>query len=370
MWDDIFPSRASAIANPLEGMASSADLEELRRKQAQAAWAAGAGSPRSMNTDDLLNAYDNKRLAPMSGSSPAYSTPQVSSPFSVPASVSDLVPSRASAIAGSTPDYGGFVGPIDTFVGPRPDDDGRAGPRMDASVNGLLPAAEWNQGGWNGSQASPYAALDNFMSRDPVHILGVNGFRTGASRPSVDYSGPMQRQQAIRNNMDMEAMLGRQDIARNANNLDAMRFSLASQDRQDAIRQRSLRDFEMSYGKTPVGSRGSLVDAYSSVLPAPVANKLALEDIVGGAIIDAGHLDSDKRPKSMEGFARSIGKRFDPNRHDANGLMQQLTGMGITRDDIEKMRGKPGMEWINRLDTNQLPAAPESFLKWFMKPMM
>lgn len=291
--------------NPIGSMTSSADIEAARRQQAQAAWNQGAGS--------------NQWQPPLNSMLPGNYVPPPSSGTPQPASM-----------------YSDFVGPQYD----RNAQQAMAGPRMDSSVNGLLPAAE----GWNGSQASPYAALDNFMSRDPVHTLGVNGFRTGSSNASVDYSGPMQRQRTIRNNMDMEAMLGRQDIARNANQLDAMRFMLASQDRQDAIRQRRLHDFSAQFPRIPIGQRGPWIAEAegNGIIDPKVASDLRHDDLFSIAERASGGIDRETlRPKDTDKFFRELARGFTSGKYDKFEVIRRLQGMGITANSMDYLAKDP-----------------------------
>lgn len=309
--------------NPIGSMASSADMDAARRQQAQSAWNQGAGS--------------DQWQPPLNSMLPGNYVPPPSSGTPQPASM-----------------YSDFVGPQYD----RNAQQAMAGPRMDSSVNGLLPAAE----GWNGSQASPYAALDNFMSRDPVHTLGVNGFRTGSSNASVDYSGPMQRQQAIRNNMDIEAMLGRQDIARGANQLDAMRFMLASQDRQDAVRQRRQHDFDVQFSHLLPGQRTPFIEEASrnGILSPEAGSNLLHDDLFDVAKKAAGGLDpTTGRPKDIDKMVGVLAQAYSTGKYNKFDVIRRLQSLGITGNYLDKYVSDPAMKPF--VDALTVPRKAEGF---------
>lgn len=65
------------------------------------------------------------------------------------------------------------------------------GPPAPSMLDNYTPPA-W--AGWDSVRHDPIMPFtDSFMSPDPVHTLGVNGFRVGGSNPTVDYSGVLQR---------------------------------------------------------------------------------------------------------------------------------------------------------------------------------
>ncbi len=60
---------------------------------------------------------------------------------------------------------------------------------------------------------NPYADLmpvDAYA--EPIHVLGVNGFRTGSSSPFVDYSPVMQQQNALRHNRSVLSDIMRNEV--------------------------------------------------------------------------------------------------------------------------------------------------------------
>lgn len=221
------------------------------------------------------------------------------------------------------------------------------GPPSSTTSNIYGGILEGREGGYgSGYQASPYGVIDSFMNRDPVHILGVNGFRTGMSSPMVDYSGPLARQNVINNNMAIDRMLGMNDQNAISNALEIAKFSMASQDRQDAIRQRAIGEFDRTLAKTPPGpDRDALIseaERNRTITPQAAAQE-RLNSLLGKASISGKMDPKTGQVTDMEGFLRGL-STLDPNTVSRADVIKRMEGMGITPDQVYAMREKPGLK--------------------------
>lgn len=99
--------------------------------------------------------------------------------------------------------------------------------------------------------------LDNYVSRDPVHILGVQG-RYGSSMPTVDYSGPIARAHAADLAMRMMQMWSHEDMsaADNAAKANVLNANLGNKTEQ--VKNRAL--MLTSNAKVPVAMAQAEVD--------------------------------------------------------------------------------------------------------------
>jgi len=238
--------------------------------------------------------------------------------------------SRASGMA----DASLIQGPSNPYAGQATIDDGFHG----GYTGGAMPP-QWNQQ----MTRNPYASLpftDSFMDNGPIHTLGVSGFRTGSSRPSVDTHGMDQRAAIGRQSMAMMDMIGRQENAANSNQIDMARFGMQSMDRQDAIAQKRQAEFDRHFQKLAPGTRGGAIDQAeaSGVLPKDIASGARLTDILDRASSISGMNRETGKPKDLALFLGAAAQGFDPNRVSRAEFINRLQGMGITADEVYKAK--------------------------------
>jgi len=243
--------------------------------------------------------------------------------------------SRASGMA----DASLIQGPSNPYAGQATIDDGFHG----GYTGGAMPP-QWNQQ----MTRNPYASLpftDSFMDNGPIHTLGVSGFRTGSSRPSVDTHGMDQRAAIGRQSMAMMDMIGRQENAANANQIDMARFGMQSADRQDAVMQKRQSEFDHAMQKTPPGARGSIIDQaeQNKAISPETAKAERLRDLMFVAEKMGGGLGKDGRPNSLEGYIRGF-SGIDPTKVSRLDVIKQLERLGVTADEIAGLSGRPGLE--------------------------
>lgn len=206
---------------------------------------------------------------------------------------------------------------------------------LDASVTGARPYNSLD----TGMQASPFMQYNSLLPEGPVHTLGVNGFRTGWSRPTVDYSGVMDRARVDNHNMQMAQLLGRQDIARNAQMNENMRTMMGVQQRDEAMRAMGESRYFGNLNRVPEGKRSAMINEGLSrgyVDPTVGADMLLDEMLLRGKMnaktgsgVDLGRL------------LGSVGAEFDPNKLSRLDLIAKLQRMGYTADQIAKYESDP-----------------------------
>lgn len=208
-------------------------------------------------------------------------------------------------------------------------------PNLDPSVTGARPYNPLD----TGMQASPYGVTDNLMERAPVHTLGVSGFRTGWSRPTVDYGGMMERSRIENQNMRMAEMLGRQEMARNAQSNENVRTAMAVQQRDDAARAMAEQRFFGNLNRVPEGKRTPLISEGLT--------RGFVDPVVGGdMLLDEMLLRARMNAKTGSGvdlkrLLGSVASEFDPNKLSRLDLISKLQRMGYTADQIAAHENDP-----------------------------
>lgn len=206
---------------------------------------------------------------------------------------------------------------------------------LDPSVTGARPYNPLD----TGMQASPYGVTDNLMERAPVHTLGVSGFRTGWSRPTVDYGGMMERSRIENQNMRMAEMLGRQEMAHNAQSNENVRTAMAVQQRDDAARAMAEQRFFGNLNRVPEGKRTPLISEGLT--------RGFVDPVVGGdMLLDEMLLRARMNAKTGSGIdlkrlLGSIASEFDPNKLSRLDLISKLQRMGYTADQIAAHENDP-----------------------------
>lgn len=209
--------------------------------------------------------------------------------------------------------------------------------RLHGSVTGAMPYNA--EAGWNSLPVSPYGVTDNLMERAPVHTLGVSGFRTGWSRPTVDYGGMMERSRIENQNMRMAEMLGRQEMARNAQSNENVRTAMAVQQRDDAARAMAEQRFFGNLNRVPEGKRTPLISEGLT--------RGFVDPVVGGdMLLDEMLLRARMNAKTGSGvdlkrLLGSVASEFDPNKLSRLDLISKLQRMGYTADQIAAHENDP-----------------------------
>lgn len=236
-------------------------------------------------------------------------------------------------------------------------------PTLDGSVTGARPYNPLD----TGLTPSPYAVTDNLMERGPVHTLGVNGFRTGWSRPTVDYSGMMERSRADNHNMRIAEMLGRQEMARNAQGNENLRTMMALQQREDASRAMAESRYFGNLNRIPEGKRTPLINEGLSrgYVDQAVGSDMLLDEMLLRARMNA----KTGSGVDLKRLLSSIGSEFDPNKLSRLDLISKLQRMGYTADQIAALESDPTVGQFAGSLLNPDPNPKEPPLKFLGLPL-
>lgn len=201
-------------------------------------------------------------------------------------------------------------------------------------------AAEADRGGaWGGIQGNPY-----FMGIRPqaTNVLGYQGSFMGGSRGYTDDSAGQAWDQAANRNVEIQRMLGNQNIARQSNANEMARLGIASADRQEAIQQRREASFWNNYRNLPEGKRLPFLQAglASGSLNKDVGEHMIIPELIKGAAMSPGVMKEGK-VSDLPKFIGSLHQQFDPKIMDKANLIQGLQGMGIDPNDLKKMANDP-----------------------------
>jgi hypothetical protein len=195
-------------------------------------------------------------------------------------------------------------------------------------------AAEAERGGaWGGIQGNPY-----FMGIRPqaTNVLGYQGSFMGGSRGYTDDSAGQAWDQAANRNVEIQRMLGNQNIARQSNANELARFGIMSQDRQDAIKQRENAKTLDIINKTQPGDRiGMYGKAITDgALPYDIGMGMAADDAISRALrakIKEGKLHD------LDGFLRDIEPFVKDKWVTGDKVIDTLKKMGV---EPSKLKGK------------------------------
>jgi hypothetical protein len=149
--------------------------------------------------------------------------------------------------------------------------------------------------------------------------------------------------------------------------MDMKRFTMHSQDRQDAIQQRRQAEWDRMFQKTPAGMRGPVIDQGEQVkaIPPDIAKEMRADDMFSVASRAAGGMNpSTGRPTKLEEFMRTIGQMYDPAKHDKFSIIKRLEGMGITASSINDLRGKPGVDAAIQALIGDIQSVPMTKGSW------
>lgn len=320
---------------------------EMNVKQSPEYFGLGAGLPASY-TPDVMNSVAEDTTANMA-TQPPMPQPMPQQPYQ-PYSAS-MAPASPAAIQSQmqredTALGNQFVGPpappaaqspLDAIIGQQ------GGQYINDGFHAGNPAA---QPASFSSQfrADPFMATDSFMANGPIQTLGVNGFRTGASRPAYDDWGIRQRDAIARHNVGLTSILGNQENERRRNAMDVERMGLMHQDRQDAVNARRQAEFDRNFQHLPAGKRGdAIADAARGKLISPeAAANMLNRDLMDAASITAGGISKETgKPKNTQLFMRGLAANFDPKRHSKADVIRAIEGMGITADEIAQYENDP-----------------------------
>lgn len=234
---------------------------------------------------------------------------------------------------------------------------------LDGSVTGARPYNPLD----TGMAPSPYGVTDNLMERGPVHTLGVSGFRTGWSRPTVDYSGMMERSRIDSSNQRLAEMLGRQEMARNAQGNENLRTMMALQQRDDAAKAMAESRYFGNLNRVPEGKRTPLINEGLSKqhLDPTVGNEMLLDEMLTRARMNA-KTGSGIDLKRLLG---SVASEFDPNKLSRSDLISKLQRMGYTADQIAALESDPTVGQFAGSLLNPDPNPKEPPLKFLGLPL-
>ncbi len=166
----------------------------------------------------------------------------------------------------------------------------------------------------------------------------------------------------------MEGILGRNGQNYIQNFLDFSRLGMASQDRQDAVGQRRQAEWDRAFQHTPEGQRGPIIDrgVKDRSIPPEAGTALHTKDILSAASRAGGGIDqTTKRPINMDAFMNYLASKYDPSKHDASSIINELSSVGITANTINSYRGKPGMDpFVNKLIGKVEPVSSAAGTFW------
>lgn len=210
------------------------------------------------------------------------------------------------------------------------------GVKPDVMIDTGAPGQATPWSGWNSVRHDAMPFTDNYMSQDPVHVLGVNGFRTGSSSPFVDNSGPRQRAMIGQQGLEMQRLIGLREQGATNNALELLRMNMISSDKRANTRERMQQNFDIALQKTPPGARIPLIDQAEKdgLIDMDVARQLRLQDTLDMSR-KAGVMDPKTgRPKDIERFIGAAATALDPERMSRAEFIKALQAMGISADEI------------------------------------
>jgi len=200
-------------------------------------------------------------------------------------------------------------------------------------------ASEAARGGaWGGIQGNPF-----YMGERPApgHQLGYIGSFMGGSRGWTDDSEGRAWDARAARNIEINRMLGNQDIARNANATDALRTMLNVEQHREASKDRATNSFWSNLEKTPPGDRAkNLRDAEArGLIPKEIAGPAIIADTVKAAA--RGNTDKEGKVVKLREFLASLQSRFDPKTMDGSELIRKFQEMGIDPNQISALQDDP-----------------------------
>lgn len=200
-------------------------------------------------------------------------------------------------------------------------------------------ASETARGGaWGGIQGNPF-----YMGERPApgHQLGYTGSFMGSSRGWTDDSEGRAWDARAARNLEINRMLGNQELGRQANNTDLMRTMLNVEQHREASRDRATNAFWSNLEKTPAGDRAkNLRDAEArGLIPKEIAGPAIIADTVRSAA--RGNTDKEGKVTKLREFMAGLQSRFDPNTMDKSELIRKIQEMGIDPNEIAKLQDDP-----------------------------
>jgi hypothetical protein len=197
--------------------------------------------------------------------------------------------------------------------------------------------AEAERGGaWGGMPLQP------FVSERPMpgHTLGYQGSFMGGSRGYSNDDAGQQWDAMQRQRLGMSEIEGRNQRARESAAMDMARFGLASQDRQEAIKQRQQAKIMDILKTLPEGKRLPFIQQgmHDGGLDKDVGSAMLIPEVIKGSAQGAM---KDGKLSDLRAFLGNLQQRYDPKTMDGNELIQALQGMNIDPNKVKEYVNDP-----------------------------
>ena len=201
-------------------------------------------------------------------------------------------------------------------------------------------ASEIARGGaWGGIQGNPF-----YMGERPApgHQLGYTGSFMGSSRGWTDDSEGRAWDARAARNLEINRMLGNQDIARQANATDALRTMMNVDQRREASLDRKEGKTWEIINKTPEGQRKGLLikGMQDGVIPPEAGKGMLIDEVLKRSITGTRSKDG---VIDMPAFLAKLQAEWDPAIMDGNMLIDRFHALGITPDMIDKYKDDPAV---------------------------
>lgn len=207
-------------------------------------------------------------------------------------------------------------------------------------INDGRGASEAARGGaWGGIQGNPF-----YMGERPApgHQLGYTGSFMGSSRGWVDDSEGRAWDARAARNLEINRMLGNQELGRQANATDALRTMLNVDQRREASMDRKEGKTWDIINKTPEGQRkGILIKGMQEgVIPQEAGKGMLVDEVLKRATTGTRSKDG---VINIPAFLAKLQAEWDPAIMDGNMLIDRFHALGITPDMIDKYKDDPAV---------------------------
>jgi len=199
-------------------------------------------------------------------------------------------------------------------------------------------ASEVERGGaWGGIQGNPF-----YMGERPApgHQLGYTGSFMGSSRGWTDDSEGRAWDARAARNLEINRMLGNQDIARQANATDALRTMLNVDQRREYSLDRKEGKMWDTISKTPEGQRKGIIakGIQEGVIPQDVGRGMMVDEVLKRSTTGTR---SKEGVINMPAFLAKLQSEWDPNTMDGTLLIEKLQALGVTPDMVDRYKTDP-----------------------------
>lgn len=201
-------------------------------------------------------------------------------------------------------------------------------------------ASEAARGGaWGGIQGNPF-----YMGERPApgHQLGYTGSFMGSSRGWTDDSEGRAWDARAARNLEINRMLGNQELGRQANATDAFRTMMNVDQRRESSLDRKEGKMWDTISKTPEGQRKGIIakGILEGVIPQDVGKGMMVDEVLKRSTTGTR---SKEGVINMPAFLAKLQSEWDPTTMDGNLLIEKLQALGVTPDMVDRYKTDPAV---------------------------